>query len=1242
MPRGPRQQFVPQNMPPPNFIPMYMPPPQQGFIYRPPQGQMMPGMPPGPYVMQQQQQPQQQQQYHRVPRGGMMPPQQQQVQPNVAQGGHMSPAQTGTSPAQAPGGAPMATTASTPQFAKREKKKIKIVDPSTKKEKNFEKPAPASPSVMGTKPATEEPTANPAATTTTTSNIDTNGSTTDQQQPTAVRTSKAVEIKKPPAKNGASSDNSTTTTTGGDKPAPAPASAPAATTIIKPKDKKKLLAKKRKEKEAGGGNDLLDAYMESPSEGQTKAAEALPTRKAVVNNIIPSGKPEQEEEEDEVVADDWEAEEAGDNEGGDSAVSANAALAPKPGNDQWTPTFPTGKKSYSANFLMAFQKVCKDPPKTEWRQDLDEVFEPVPKKAVNSSSNFMSGTDFRGGNPRFGSGKGRQDFRGGGNRRNSNFQSGGNSRGGSGERVINLPTKEPIKLHTTENAFVPSMKKTDSDEPEQTTKTRLKQALSILNKLTLEKFDRLSDQLVNLLVSDKELLEDFVAAIFAKAIDEAFFSSIYAKLCKKIIAESELKEFRKILLNKCQENFEAATRAEAEAKIKDKEKKVRSEKEKEEELKGLTEEERLKKREEELEEEYQRNKVKRHMLGNIQFIAELFKEEMVNVKIFTHCVNELMPDKTADEENMECLCKLLDTAGGKFEKLMGKKGEEGRNTLDVTFQLMHDISRRKDVSARIRFAIKDILDMRQRRWKPRTEKKGPKTIDQIHEEAKNEQLQIQQNVKNAGGQHGGRRGSKNQYGGGGGSGGGGGHHNQPRKEKLDTSRFQLGNMDTLSLGPKGKSFGGGGNRFAGLGTGGSSPQLKPKHASGGNATLGPTKSALGSLKGRKSGASSPSGTGTTTPPVQSELKLSKAELDKKCKGVLKEYLSTHDVGEVRHYIREWGHPDATLQFAETIFSELIEAKLNQHSLFEKLAFGLTSKSSGNDGIPATTFQTAFLNSVKTLPVVLEDAPEAYDYFAKVFAAGCGADRSCVQCLRKLTSDELSKNSDMKQLQEECPEVPLKLVFSVFKAYKRVKKVEGAHELFKYLDTPLSKFLDNADRVEALADRRDVMFLLYPPMEEVFNGSLTNDKVIEVVDKAHGRATGDPGFSGLLVQDVVKAIAKATTCKTPEDAQKEPTEKSCEEEKKMFEDRSEVLKKYAATSDAKLHLICGVQQATTVTLKNPIGLCQRIFMYLYETDLVSAEDFEDWFKDSNVSEKKYSDKQIAKIAYQPLREQLTSD
>jgi hypothetical protein len=334
---------------------------------------------------------------------------------------------------------------------------------------------------------------------------------------------------------------------------------------------------------------------------------------------------------------------------------------------------------------------------------------------------------------------------------------------------------------------------------------------------------------------------------------------------------------------------------------------------------------------------------------------------------------------------------------------------------------------------------------------------------------------------------------------------------------------------------------------------------------------------------------------------------------------------------------------------ETIFSELIDAKIDTHGLFQKLAFDLTSKSSGNkndggkyDGVPASTFQTAFLNSVKALPEVLDDAPMAHDYIAKVFAAGCGADRSCVQGLKKLTSDELSKNSDMNRLQEECPEVPLKIVFSVFKAYKGVKKVEGAHELFKYLDTPLSKFLDNADRVEALADRGDVMFLLHPPMEEVISGSLTNDKVIEVIEKVHGRATGDAGFSGLLVQEVVKAVAKATTCKTPADAQKEPTGKSCEEEKKLFEDRSEVLKKYATASEANLHLICGVQQATTVTLKNPIGLCQRIFMYLYETDLVSAENFEDWFKDSNVSEKKYSDKQIAKIAYQPLREQLTSD
>ena len=108
-----------------------------------------------------------------------------------------------------------------------------------------------------------------------------------------------------------------------------------------------------------------------------------------------------------------------------------------------------------------------------------------------------------------------------------------------------------------------------------------KQATALLNKLTLEKFDVLSDKIMGLLEKAAEMRMEFVQSIFEKAIDESFFSLVYAKLCRKIAdakipdpaggkdkdgnpaTVQRIKDFRKLLLSRCQEEFEKATQADS-------------------------------------------------------------------------------------------------------------------------------------------------------------------------------------------------------------------------------------------------------------------------------------------------------------------------------------------------------------------------------------------------------------------------------------------------------------------------------------------------------------------------------------------------------------------------------------------------------------------------------------------------------------------------------------------------------
>lgn len=85
----------------------------------------------------------------------------------------------------------------------------------------------------------------------------------------------------------------------------------------------------------------------------------------------------------------------------------------------------------------------------------------------------------------------------------------------------------------------------------------------ILNKLTPEKFQKLSDDLLRVELQSSVILKGVIYLIFEKALDEPKYSSMYAQLCKRLDQEAPNYEqpgkpstFRLLLLNKCKLEFE--------------------------------------------------------------------------------------------------------------------------------------------------------------------------------------------------------------------------------------------------------------------------------------------------------------------------------------------------------------------------------------------------------------------------------------------------------------------------------------------------------------------------------------------------------------------------------------------------------------------------------------------------------------------------------------------------------------
>ncbi|XP_011331702.1 eukaryotic translation initiation factor 4 gamma 3 isoform X2 [Ooceraea biroi] len=301
--------------------------------------------------------------------------------------------------------------------------------------------------------------------------------------------------------------------------------------------------------------------------------------------------------------------------------------------------------------------------------------------------------------------------------------------------VISLSLSEDVKLRETENAWKPArLKHNNLTEDQEETLFVNKAVRSILNKLTPQKFTTLVGQVRRLKINTPERLQGVINLVFEKAVDEPSFSVEYALLCKELammeVVESDSQDspvsFKKLIITRCQKEFEknpiddvARTR-----KLKEIEECTDNEKKKELQLA--------------FEEEERRIRVK--SVGNIRFIGELYKQQMLTTKIMHRCIRHLLDQN--DEDNLECLCKLLTTIGKDLE-FKGSVEE-----MQEYFNRMQEIVSRKNhskISSRIRFMLQDVIDLRANKWIPRRNENNPKTIDQIQKEAESERLDMQLN-----------------------------------------------------------------------------------------------------------------------------------------------------------------------------------------------------------------------------------------------------------------------------------------------------------------------------------------------------------------------------------------------------------------------------------------------------------------------------------------------------------------
>ncbi|KIO20813.1 hypothetical protein M407DRAFT_81155 [Tulasnella calospora MUT 4182] len=270
----------------------------------------------------------------------------------------------------------------------------------------------------------------------------------------------------------------------------------------------------------------------------------------------------------------------------------------------------------------------------------------------------------------------------------------------------------------------------------------------LLNKLTLENFDSVSNQIIswaNKSENEKNgaTMILVIKLVFEKAIDDEHWSEMYARLCRKMMEQisqnvqddnsrNNLGEpivgghlFRRYLLNMCQEHFERGwsqkESAQAAAALKAADDK--------------TAEDAFKANGENggpvlySDEYYALLRAKRQGLGLVRFIGELFKLQMLTERIMHECIKKLLSKiDNPEEEEIESLCRLLTTVGQALDT------PKAKGHMDIYFGRMQMLADNPNVASRIRSKLLDVIELRQRSWRPRNATAGPSTIARVREQ----------------------------------------------------------------------------------------------------------------------------------------------------------------------------------------------------------------------------------------------------------------------------------------------------------------------------------------------------------------------------------------------------------------------------------------------------------------------------------------------------------------------------
>jgi len=259
------------------------------------------------------------------------------------------------------------------------------------------------------------------------------------------------------------------------------------------------------------------------------------------------------------------------------------------------------------------------------------------------------------------------------------------------------------KLEVSENSWAAQQRKLKQSEVSQDPCEQVARTIkSILNKLTLEKFAGLSQQLLQCGLRTSTHVEVLIHEVFEKATMQHHFIDMYTDLCVLLHehftaqpfedcsgkADGRKMTFKRLLLDECQMSFERLLSPP-------------------EGLELLAAEDRT----------AAEVRYKTSMLGNIRLVGGLLSRGMLASRVGIAILEELLSNPTP--EALESIAAMLTVLGPTADDTDWPQ----YTALNAIFDQISTIVKGKKCPARERFLLKDLLDLRSARWVDRRPKK---------------------------------------------------------------------------------------------------------------------------------------------------------------------------------------------------------------------------------------------------------------------------------------------------------------------------------------------------------------------------------------------------------------------------------------------------------------------------------------------------------------------------------------